>query len=119
MTNLQLKSIQENIFSIREIAVAMLESSDSHMIELAHILSDRVTDIEMELYNQEPAFMSNISEDDFRELLTNTKYEVLAITKPLEEYELIMEEEQVEKLVDSMDKADLQIEAIRMGYSII
>lgn len=52
MTNLQLKSIQENIFSIREIAVAMLESSDSHMIELAHILSNRCFDIEMEIKDE-------------------------------------------------------------------
>lgn len=54
MTNLQAKSVQENIFSIREIAMAMLQSSDSHMIELAEILADRVLDIEMELYNPEP-----------------------------------------------------------------
>ena len=50
MTNLQLKTVQENIFSIREIAMAMLQSSDSHMIELAEILSDRCIDIEIELY---------------------------------------------------------------------
>lgn len=54
MTNSQLKTVQENIFSIREIAMAMLQSSDSHMIELAMILSDRVMDIEMELCNPEP-----------------------------------------------------------------
>ena len=54
MTNSQLKTVQENILSIREVAMAMLQSSDSHMIELAEILSDRVMDIEMELCNPEP-----------------------------------------------------------------
>ncbi len=53
MTNSQLKTVQENIFSIREIAMAMLQSSDSHMIELAEILADRVLDIEMELYDKD------------------------------------------------------------------
>ena len=210
MTNSQLKTVQENIFSIREVAMAMLQSSDSNMIELAEILSDRVMDIEMELYDpepevmtksynstsnrietihpthissvpcytftfeewraenydaiteyiaeypdhftpdmtrynmemklwlagpgptgiynddiifrvelEEPAFMSNISEDDFRKLLINTRYEVLAITKPLEQYELASEEEQVEEWVDTMDKQDLQVEAKKLGYNII
>lgn len=58
MTTSQLKTVQENIFSIREIAMAMLQSSDSHMIELAEILSDRVLDIEMELCNPEPEVMT-------------------------------------------------------------
>lgn len=58
MTNSQLKTVQENIFSIREIAMAMLQSSDSHMIELAEILADRVLDIEMELYNPKPKVMT-------------------------------------------------------------
>ena len=53
MTNSQLKTVQENIALIREIAMAMLQSSDSHMIELAHILSDRVTEIEIELYDKD------------------------------------------------------------------
>ena len=53
MTNSQLKTVQENIALIREIAMAMLQSSDSHMIELAKILSDRVTDIEIELYDKD------------------------------------------------------------------
>ena len=58
MTTSQLKSVQENIFSIREIAMAMLQSSDSNMIELAEILSDRVMDIEIELYDPEPEVMT-------------------------------------------------------------
>ena len=58
MTNSQLKTVQENIASIREVAMAMLQSSDSHMIELAEILSDRVLDIEMELCNPEPEVMT-------------------------------------------------------------
>ena len=53
MTNSQLKTVQENIASIREVAMAMLQSSDSNMIELAEILSDRVLDIEMELYDKD------------------------------------------------------------------
>ena len=53
MTNSQLKTVQENIASIREVAMAMLQSSDSYMIELANILSDRVLDIEMELYDKD------------------------------------------------------------------
>ena len=51
MTNQALKSIQENIASIKEIEMAMLQSSDPHMIELAEILANRVLDREMELYN--------------------------------------------------------------------
>ena len=53
MTNSQLKTVQENIASIREVAMAMLQSSDSNMIELAEILSDRVLDIEIELYDKD------------------------------------------------------------------
>ena len=58
MTNSQLKTIQENIASIREVAMAMLQSSDSNMIELAMILADRVLDIEMEIYDPEPVRMT-------------------------------------------------------------
>lgn len=59
MTNIeQLKSVQENIESIREVAMELLQSSDSHMIELAHILSDRCADIEMELCDKEPEVMT-------------------------------------------------------------
>ena len=58
MTNSQLKTVQENIASIREVAMAMLQSSDSHMIELAMILADRVLDIEMEIYDPEPVRMT-------------------------------------------------------------
>ena len=54
MTNSQLKTVQENISSIRKVAMKLLRSSDSNMIELANILSDRVLDIEMELYDPEP-----------------------------------------------------------------
>lgn len=219
MTNLQAKSVQENIFSIREIAMAMLQSSDSHMIELAEILADRVLDIEMELYNPEPELieqhllepevmtksynstsnrietihpthiasvpcysftfeewreenrgaiteyieeypdhftpdmtrynmemklwlagpgptgiynddivfrveleeleeMTNISEDDFRELLVEKEYEMLKENHP-KQYELASEEEQVEKWVDAMDKQDLQVEANKLGYNVI
>ena len=53
MTNSQLKTVQENIASIREVAMAMLQSSDSHMIELAKFLSDRCIDIEIELYTKD------------------------------------------------------------------
>ena len=35
MTNQEAKTVQENIASIREVAMAMLLSSDSKMIELA------------------------------------------------------------------------------------
>ena len=117
MTNSQLKTVQENIFSIREVAMAMLQSSDSHMIELAMILSDRCIDIEMELYNPEPEF-NNISEDDFRELLVKKEYEMLKENHP-KQYELASEEEQVEKWVDAMDKQDLQVEANKLGYKVI
>ena len=58
MTNSQLKTVQENIASIREVAMAMLQSSDSNMIELAMILADRVLDIEMEIYDPEPVRMT-------------------------------------------------------------
>ena len=54
MTNQEAKTVQENIASIREVAMAMLQSSDSNMIELAMILADRVLDIEMEIYDPEP-----------------------------------------------------------------
>lgn len=209
MTNSQLKSIQENIFSIREIAIAMLESSDSNMIELAEILSDRVMDIEIEISNPEPEVMTksynstsnqietihpthissvpcytftfeewreenrdaiteyiaeypddftqdmtrynmemklwlagpgptgiynddiifrveleeevllnNISEEDFREILVEQEYESIQLGNP-KQYELALEEEQVEKWVDKMNKHELQIEANKRGYNII
>lgn len=117
MTNSQLKSIQENIFSIREIAIAMLESSDSNMIELAEKLSDRVMDIEIEISNPEPELQS-ISEEDFREILVEQEYESIQLGNP-KQYELALEEEQVEKWVDKMNKHELQIEASKRGYNII
>ena len=58
MTNQEAKTVQENIASIREVAMAMLQSSDSNMIELAMILADRVLDIEMEIYDPEPVRMT-------------------------------------------------------------
>ena len=53
MTNQEAKTVQENIASIREVAMAMLQSSDSNMIELAEKLSDRCLDIEMELCDED------------------------------------------------------------------
>ena len=138
MTNSQLKTVKENIFSIREVAMELLQSSDSHMIELANVLSDRVTDIEIELYGKdmliygsqisckelwdqnlsEPEVMTNISEDDFRELLVVMEYKMLKENHP-KQYELASDEEQVEKWVDAMDKQDLQVEANKLGYRVI
>lgn len=54
MTNSQLKTVQENIASIRKVAMALLQSSDNNIAELAHILSDRCLDIEMEICNPGP-----------------------------------------------------------------
>ena len=138
MTNSQLKTVKENIFSIREVAMELLQSSDSHMIELANVLSDRVTDIEIELYGKdmliygsqisckelwdqnlsEPEVMTNISEDDFRELLVVMEYKMLKENHP-KQYELASEEEQVEEWVYAMDKQDLQVEANKLGYRVI
>ena len=67
---------------------------------------------------EEPEVMTNISEDDFRELLVEKEYEMLKENHP-KQYELASEEEQVEKWVDAMDKHDLQIEANKLGYNII
>lgn len=67
---------------------------------------------------EEPEVMTNISEDDFRELLVEKEYEILKENHP-KQYELASEEEQVEKWVDAMDKHDLQVEANKLGYNII
>lgn len=67
---------------------------------------------------EEPEVMTNISEDDFRELLVEKEYEMLKENHP-KQYELASEEEQVEKWVDAMDKHDLQVEANKLGYNII
>ena len=67
---------------------------------------------------EEPKVMTNISEDDFRELLVEKEYEMLKENHP-KQYELASEEEQVEKWVDAMDKQDLQVEANKLGYNII
>ena len=58
MTNQEAKTVQENIASIREVAMTMLQSSDSHMRELAMILADNALNIEMELYNPEQEGMT-------------------------------------------------------------
>ena len=67
---------------------------------------------------EEPEVMTNISEDDFRELLVEKEYEMLKENHP-KQYELASEEEQVEKWVDPMDKQDLQVEAKKLEYNII
>lgn len=67
---------------------------------------------------EEPKVMTNISEDDFRELLVEKEYEMLKENHP-KQYELASEEEQVEEWVDAMDKQDLQVEANKLGYNII
>lgn len=67
---------------------------------------------------EEPEVMTNISEDDFRELLVEKEYEMLKENHP-KQYEIASEEEQVEKWVDAMDKQDLQIEANKLGYMVI
>lgn len=79
MTNSQLKSIQENIFSIREVAMAMLQSSDSNMIELAEILSDRCIDIEIELYDKDMLIYG--SQTSCKELLDQNLSEPEVMTK--------------------------------------
>lgn len=67
---------------------------------------------------EEPEVMTNISEDDFRELLVEKEYEMLKENHP-KQYEIASEEEQVEKWVDAIDKQDLQIEANKLGYMVI
>lgn len=75
-------------------------------------------DIVFRVELEEPEMMTNISEDDFRELLVEKEYEMLKENHP-KQYELASEEEQVEKWVDAMDKQDLQVEANKLGYRVI
>ena len=72
MTNQEAKTVQENIASIREVAMAMLQSSDSNMIELAMILADRVLDIEMEIYDPEPVRITKLYNPASNKIETHT-----------------------------------------------
>ena len=50
MNKEQLKSIQENIHSLREVAMELLNNKEADMEVLANIIEDRLIDIELELY---------------------------------------------------------------------
>ena len=50
MNKEQLKSIQENIHSLREVAMELLNNKEADREVLASIIEDRLIDIELELY---------------------------------------------------------------------
>lgn len=50
MNKEQLKSIQENIHSLREVAMELLINKEVDREVLASIIEDRLIDIELELY---------------------------------------------------------------------
>ena len=50
MNKEQLKSIQENIASLREVAMELLNNKEADTETLANIIEDRLVDIELELY---------------------------------------------------------------------
>ena len=49
MNKEQLKSIQENIHSLREVAMELLNNKEADREVLANIIEDRLVDIELEL----------------------------------------------------------------------
>jgi hypothetical protein len=50
MTEEQLKAINENIASLREVGMALLMDDNVDKLAMAQIINDRLTDIEVELY---------------------------------------------------------------------
>ena len=50
MNKEQLKPIQENIRSLREVAMELLNNKEADREVLARIIEDRLIDIELELY---------------------------------------------------------------------
>lgn len=60
---MQLQTIQENLMSLREIGLAMLQNpTELDLIQYANLVEDRCTDIEMELYVQPEITLAQLEE---------------------------------------------------------
>lgn len=96
MNQVQIKSINENLASLREVAVELLNNPEFDAIQLAQYINDRCTDIELNLFATE------------RAELISLEYAIAFKTYSEEEYQEIVDEQRIERWVDSL--TDEQVE---------
>lgn len=96
MNQSQIKSIQENLASLREVAVELLNNPEPDAIQLAQYINDRCADIESNLYADE------------RAELISLEYASAFTYYPENKYQQLVDEQLIEIWVDSL--TDEQVE---------
>ena len=96
MNQVQIKSINENLASLREVAVELLNNPELDATQLAQYINDRCSDIELSLFTNE------------RAELIYLEYATAFKTYSEEEYQEIVDEQRIERWVDSL--TDEQVE---------
>ena len=97
MRQSQIKSINENLASLREVAVELLTNPESDAIQLAQYINDRCTDIELDLFATE------------RAELISLEYASASQYYPVDRYQEIIDQQLIERWVDSLTYEQVEL----------
>lgn len=97
MKQSQIKSINENLASLREVAVELLNNPEPDVIQLAQYINDRCTDIELDLFVTE------------RAELISLEYASAFEYYPEDKYQEIVDQQLIEVWVDSLSNHQVEL----------
>lgn len=97
MNQSQIKSINENLASLREVAVELLNNPEPDVIQLAQYINDRCTDIELDLFATE------------RAELISLEYASAFNYYPEDRYQEIVDQQLIEVWVDSLTDGQVEL----------
>lgn len=96
MRQSQIKSIQENLFSLRELAVELLNNPNADATQLAQHFHNRCADIESELYT-------------IRDELIQLEYASASQYYSEDKYQQLVDEQLIESWVDSLTYEQVEL----------
>ena len=97
MNQRQIKSINESLASLREVAVELLNNPEADAIQLAQYINDRCTDIELDLFVTD------------REELISLEYASAFEYYPEDKYQQLVDEQLIEVWVDSLTDGQVEL----------
>ena len=97
MNQRQIKSINESLASLREVAVELLNNPKPDAIQLAQYINDRCTDIELDLFATE------------RAELISLEYASAFEYYPEDKYQQLVDEQLIERWVDSLTDGQVEL----------
>lgn len=97
MNQAQIKSINENLASLREVAVELLNNPEFDAIQLAQYINHRCTDIELDLFANERAELISLEYAEAFKTYSEHKYKEL------------VDEQRIERWVDSLTNEQVEL----------